>query len=32
VENIRNSVIHNVLKFRTDPEILESLNREDRGE
>ncbi|MGZ0747698.1 Lrp/AsnC family transcriptional regulator [Haloparvum sp. AD34] len=26
VDNIRNSVIHNVLKFRTDPEIFEGLN------
>ncbi len=26
VDNLRNSVVHNVLKFRTDPEILESLN------
>jgi len=26
VDNIRNSVIHNVLKFRTDPELLESLH------
>ena len=25
VQNIRNSVVHNVLKFRTDPEILGSL-------
>ncbi len=25
VQNIRNSVVHNVLKFRTDAEILESL-------
>jgi DNA-binding Lrp family transcriptional regulator len=25
VHNIRNSVVHNVLKFRTDPEILETL-------
>jgi DNA-binding Lrp family transcriptional regulator len=28
VANIRNSVIHNVLKFRTDPEILDSLHSE----
>lgn len=26
VENIRNSVVHNVLKFRTDPEILAELS------
>lgn len=26
VENLRNSVIHNVLKFRTDPGIFDSLN------
>lgn len=26
IANLRNSVIHNVLKFRTDPEILESLH------
>jgi hypothetical protein len=29
VHNIRNSVVHNVLKFRTDPEILETLHDED---
>ncbi|WP_424019353.1 Lrp/AsnC family transcriptional regulator [Halorientalis pallida] len=29
VHNIRNSVVHNVLKFRTDPEILETLHEED---
>jgi hypothetical protein len=28
VDNLRNSVIHNVLKFRTDPEILDSLHSE----
>ncbi|AFK20712.1 winged helix-turn-helix domain-containing protein (plasmid) [Haloferax mediterranei ATCC 33500] len=28
VDNIRNSVVHNVLKFRTDPEIFEGLNDE----
>ncbi|WP_254543824.1 Lrp/AsnC family transcriptional regulator [Halomarina pelagica] len=28
IQNIRNSVVHNVLKFRTDPAILESLYRE----
>ena len=27
VHNIRNSVVHNVLKFRTDPEILADLSR-----
>lgn len=26
IANIRNSVVHNVLKFRTDPELLDSLN------
>lgn len=26
VDNLRNSIVHNVLKFRTDPEILESLH------
>ena len=26
IHNIRNSVVHNVLKFRTDPEILEELS------
>ncbi|MFC7045118.1 winged helix-turn-helix transcriptional regulator [Halobacteriaceae archaeon GCM10025711] len=26
VENVRNSVAHNILKYRTDPEILEQLN------
>jgi len=29
VQNIRNSVIHNVLKFRTEPEIFTELERED---
>ncbi|WP_255149928.1 winged helix-turn-helix domain-containing protein [Halorarius halobius] len=29
IANIRNSVIHNVLKFRTDPEILATLHDED---
>lgn len=28
VDNIRNSVVHNLLKFRTDPEIFEHLNHE----
>jgi DNA-binding Lrp family transcriptional regulator len=28
IANIRNSVIHNVLKFGTDPEIFEGLNGE----
>jgi hypothetical protein len=32
VENIRNSVIHNVLKFRTDPEILASLDENNPRE
>ncbi|MDL5361572.1 winged helix-turn-helix domain-containing protein [Halalkalicoccus sp. NIPERK01] len=27
IENIRNSVIHNVLKFRTDPELLNDLSK-----
>lgn len=26
IDNIRNSVIHNVLKFRTDPELLNDLS------
>ena len=26
VDNLRNSIVHNVLKFRTDPEILQSLH------
>jgi len=26
IDNIRNSVVHNVLKFRTDPELLDSLH------
>ncbi|MFP9192689.1 winged helix-turn-helix domain-containing protein [Natronosalvus vescus] len=26
VSNVRNSVVHNLLKFRTDPEIFELLN------
>jgi len=29
IANIRNSVIHNVLKFNTDPEIFEGLNAGD---
>jgi DNA-binding Lrp family transcriptional regulator len=29
VHNLRNSVVTNVLKFRTDPEILESLHETD---
>jgi DNA-binding Lrp family transcriptional regulator len=29
IANIRNSVVHNVLKFRTDPELLDSLTRTD---
>jgi DNA-binding Lrp family transcriptional regulator len=29
VQNIRNSVVHNVMKFRTDPEILETLHGEE---
>lgn len=27
IDNIRNSVIHNVLKFRTDPELLNDLSK-----
>ena len=30
VDNLRNSIVHNVLKFRTDPEILESLHEGER--
>ncbi|WP_231184917.1 winged helix-turn-helix domain-containing protein [Haladaptatus sp. DYF46] len=30
IDNIRNSVVHNVLKFRTDPEIFEGLDDEYR--
>ncbi len=26
VDNLRNSIVHNVLKFRTDPQILEGLD------
>lgn len=29
VDNLRNSIVHNVLKFRTDPEILESLHESE---
>jgi hypothetical protein len=28
IANIRNSVVHNVLKFRTDPRLLDSLAEE----
>jgi hypothetical protein len=28
VSNLRNSAVHNVLKFRTDPELLASLDGE----
>ena len=28
IDNIRNSVVHNVLKFRTDPEMLATLQEE----
>jgi hypothetical protein len=31
IENIRNSVVHNVLKFRTDPELLDSLHDAEDG-
>lgn len=27
IANVRNSVVHNVLKFRTDPEIFTELER-----
>jgi hypothetical protein len=30
VDNLRNSVMTNVLKFRTDPEILAGLHESDR--
>ncbi|MCQ4333672.1 winged helix-turn-helix domain-containing protein [Natronomonas sp. F2-12] len=30
IDNLRNSVMTNVLKFRTDPELLESLHESDR--
>jgi hypothetical protein len=30
VDNLRNSIVHNVLKFRTDPEILQSLHEGER--
>ncbi|QLD88260.1 winged helix-turn-helix domain-containing protein [Natronomonas salina] len=30
VDNLRNSIVHNVLKFRTDPEILESLHESEQ--
>lgn len=29
IANIRNSVVHNLLKFRTDPEIFELLEEDD---
>jgi hypothetical protein len=29
VSNLRNSVVHNVLKFHTDPELLSRLGREE---
>lgn len=32
VQNLRNSVIHNVLKFRTDPEILGALGQGQKNE
>ena len=31
IDNIRNSVVHNVLKFRTDPELLDSLHESEDG-
>jgi DNA-binding Lrp family transcriptional regulator len=30
VQNLRNSIVHNVLKFRTDPEILQSLHESEQ--
>ncbi len=30
IDNLRNSMVTNVLKFRTDPEILESLHDDER--
>ena len=30
VDNLRNSIVHNVLKFRTDPEILQSLHESEQ--
>ncbi|MBX0323345.1 Lrp/AsnC family transcriptional regulator [Halomicroarcula sp. F13] len=30
VQNVRNSVVHNVLKFQTDPEIFTELHADDR--
>ena len=30
VDNLRNSIVHNVLKFRTDPVILQSLHEGER--
>lgn len=32
VDNVRNSVVHNLLKFRTDPEIFELLGGEETAE
>ena len=32
IANVRNSVVHNVLKFRTDPEILETLYEREGAE
>ncbi len=28
IQNIRNSVVHNVLKFKTDPELFAELHGE----
>jgi len=32
IDNIRNSVVHNVLKFRTDPRLLDSLHEGEGSE
>ncbi|SFC45909.1 DNA-binding transcriptional regulator, Lrp family [Halobiforma haloterrestris] len=32
ISNLRNSAVHNVLKFRTDPEIYEDLRPDDGSE
>jgi hypothetical protein len=29
IENVRNSVVHNVLKFRTDPDLLDCLHDDE---
>jgi DNA-binding Lrp family transcriptional regulator len=30
IANVRNSMVHNVLKFRTDPQLLDSLPRKEQ--